>query len=58
MKRASRFIIATVLGGIGAYIMCSLLTSTIRPSEWEPAIKAFGAFIVIFVVWAFAVEDI
>ena len=58
MERASRFIIATVLGGIGAYVMCSLFTLSVRPSEWEPAIKAFGAFIVIFVVWAFAVEDI
>jgi hypothetical protein len=58
MKRASRFIIATVLGGIAAYIMCALLTLSVRPSEWEPAIKAFGAFLVIFVVWGFAVEDI
>ena len=58
MEKLGKFIGAGVLGGIVAYVICSALASSVRPSEWEPAIKAFGSFIVIFIIWGFAVEDI
>jgi hypothetical protein len=57
MERLGKFIGAGVLGGIAAYLICSTITSSVRPSEWEPAIKGLCVFLVLFAVWAFSFEE-
>ena len=57
MKRLGKIIGVGVLGGIAAYLICSTITSSVRPSEWEPAIKGLGVFLVLFAIWAFTFEE-
>jgi hypothetical protein len=57
MERLGKIIGVGVLGGIAAYLICSTLDSSVRPSEWEPAIKGLWVFLVLFAVWAFSFEE-
>ena len=60
MERGIKFLVGLfsgmALGAIGGYSLCSMMTSELRPWEWESGIKAFCAFIIAFSIFSFIPE--
>jgi hypothetical protein len=58
MKKVFGFLIGITLGLISSYCICSLMSSELHPSKWDPGIKALGTFIGMLSAWVFTFDDI
>ena len=57
MKRTFGIMIGFIIGLIGAYSICSMLSMELHPSKWESGVKALCTFIIMLSVWVFNEQE-
>ena len=52
-EKGFRVLLGVVVGIFGSYVVCSTMTSTGNPVEWESGVKGLSVFLVCLSVFMF-----